>query len=417
MHGIELQKVASLPPSGLLFLSKTAGLTSYDKISCPADDLCRPDRLTLMQESSPTPTPAPPQIDAEGQRILRSLRPGRILIPVALGLVAVAYLMYTQFDLQQFRDIAWTPRAFAWLALALGLLAVRHLFYTFRLHTLTEGAFSWKKCLRLMVLWEFSASLTPTNKGGPFVMMFVLTREQLSPGRTAAAVFYAMVCDAGFFVLSLPVLLWWYGPAMLYPGADTFSDVWVASGVFFSTYAFMCSYWSALVFFLFIRPQYARRALMWLSRRPWLNKRADTLHRLGHEFELAAQEMRAQDWTYHLRVIVGTIGAWTCKFLMINCLIIAIVPSTPLNGSTQAFVYARMVSMFIIMATAPTPGGAGIAEILFAKLITDFVPDKGVATVVALLWRSMAYYGYLLLGALVVPGWVAEQLGRKKSSK
>ncbi|HNG88824.1 MAG TPA: lysylphosphatidylglycerol synthase domain-containing protein, partial [Saprospiraceae bacterium] len=236
-------------------------------------------------------------------------------------------------------------------------------------------------------------------------------------GRTAAAVFYAMVCDAGFFVLSLPVLLSWYGPAMLYPGASTFSEVWVASGVFFSTYAFMCTYWSMLVFFLFIRPQYARRALSWLARRPVFSKRADTLHRLGQEFELAAQEMRAQGWRYHLSVVVGTIGAWTCKFLMINCLIIAIVPSTPLDGSTQAFVYARMVAMFIIMATAPTPGGAGIAEILFAKLIADFVPGKGVATVVALIWRGMAYYGYLLLGALVVPAWVARQVNMREGEK
>lgn len=358
--------------------------------------------------------PLPPPVDSEGQRVLRSLRPVRMILPVALGLAAVGYLFYSQFDVQQFRNIRWTGRAFGWMALAMGLLALRHCAYTFRLHTLTGGAFSWRKCVELMVLWEFSAALTPTNKGGPFVMLFVLTREKLAAGRTAAAVFYAMVCDAGFFVLSLPVLLALYGPTMLYPGASTFAEVWVASSVFFSTYAFMCSYWCVLVVFLFIRPRYAKNALSWLARRAWLQKYAPKLDRLGNEFALAAQEMRQQPWGYHLRVVLGTLGAWTLKFLMINCLLIAIVPNTPLDGATQAFVYARMVAMFIIMAAAPTPGGAGVAELLFAALIADFVPDAGVAIVVALVWRSMAYYGYLLLGVFVVPGWVTRQLSKSE---
>jgi len=335
-----------------------------------------------------------------------------MLLPIALGLAAVGYLFYSQFDVQQFRNIRWTGQTFAWMALALGLLALRHCCYTFRLHTLTGGTFSWRKCAELMVLWEFSAALTPTNKGGPFVMLFVLTREKLAAGRTAAAVFYAMVCDAGFFVLSLPILLLLYGPVMLYPDTGTFAEVKIASGVFFSTYAFMCSYWSVLVVFLFVKPRYAQNALSWLSRRAWFQKYAPKLNRLGQEFTLAAQEMRQQTWRYHLRVVMGTLGAWTFKFLMINCLLIAIMPTIPLDGSTQTLVYARMVAMFIIMAAAPTPGGAGVAEVLFAAMIADFVPEPGIAMVVALIWRSMAYYGYLLLGATIVPDWVATQLAR-----
>ena len=166
--------------------------------------------------------------------------------------------------------------------------------------------------------------------------------------------------------------------------------------------------------FLFIKPHYAKNVLSWLAGRAWLRKYAPKFDRLGTEFTLAADEMRQQPWGYHLRVVLGTLGAWTFKFLMINCLLIAIVPNTPLDGTTQAFVYARMVAMFIIMAAAPTPGGSGVAELLFAALIVDFVPEPGIAMVIALLWRSMAYYGYLLLGVLVVPGWVAKQLARKE---
>jgi len=89
------------------------------------------------------------------------------------------------------------------------------------------------------------------------------------------------------------------------------------------------------------------------------------------------------------------------------------VPSTPIDGATQAFIYARLVAMFIIMAFSPTPGGAGLAEIALAGFISDYVP-AGIGLVIALLWRGMAYYGYLLAGALVVPGWIAARVGERR---
>ncbi len=352
------------------------------------------------------------EIDAETQKTLRSFRASRMILPILLGIAAVGYLFYRQFDLEQFREIHWSWRAFGWIGVAFGLLILRHLFYSFRLYYLTGGYFTWWKCIQLIILWEFSAAITPTSKGGPLVMMFVLTKEKLAAGRTAAAVIYAMVLDSGFFVLTLPLWLALYGPPMLYPGMHSFNDLNLANVAFFTTYAIMLVYWIVLMFFLFVKPQYAEGALDWLARRRFLKKVAPKLRRIGEEFARAADEMKQQDWRYHLRVIIGTVGAWTCKFIMINCLIIAIVPSTPVDGATQAFIYARLVAMFIIMAFSPTPGGAGLAEMALVDFTSDYVP-KGIGLVVALLWRGMAYYGYLLLGAIVVPGWIALHIGKK----
>ena len=365
-----------------------------------------------MQESVPTDV----ELDEAQHNTLRSFRASRMIVPIALGIVAVGYLFYRQFDVERFREIHWTWRAFGWIGLAFVLLIIRHLFYAYRLRTLTGGFFSWRKCIQLIVLWEFSAAITPTSKGGPLVMMFVLTQEKLPAGRTAAAVFYAMVCDAGFFVLTLPLWLALYGPPMLYPGMHTFNDLSLANVAFFTTYAIMAIYWVVLMFFLFVKPQFAKGVLDWVARRRFLKKLSSRISNVGEEFERAAEEMRAQNWRYHLPVIIGTIGAWTCKFIMINCLIIAIVPSTPVDGATQAFIYARLVAMFIIMAFSPTPGGAGLAEVALVDFTSDYVP-RGIGLVVALLWRVMAYYGYLLLGAIIVPGWIARHVGKKGLSE
>lgn len=344
----------------------------------------------------------------ESVNVLHSLRLSRMILPISIGLLAVAYLFYRQFDLEQFRSIEWTTRAFVWIGIGAVLMVVRHFFYALRMRVVTGHAFSWRKCLELIVIWEFSAALTPTSKGGPIVMLFVLTQEKLAAGRTAAAVFYTMVCDAGFFIILLPILLSIYGPPMLYPGMESYSDARVASGAFFVTYSIMLVYWLTLVFFLFIRPNWIKAAIGWVSRRRFLQRWGPKLARLGEEFGLAASEIRQQNFRYHLGVLGGTLGAWTCKFAMINCLMIAIAPNIPVDGQTQAFIYARLVAMFTIMAFSPTPGGAGLAEMALVGFIADYVP-KGIGLVVALLWRGMAYYGYLLLGAVVVPNWIARR--------
>ena len=342
------------------------------------------------------------------------MRLSRIILPVIIGIVAVGFLLYYQFDWEKFREIEWTGHAFFWIFLAFLLLVARHFFISYRLRTITRKVFSWKKYLELIVLWEFAGTLTPTSKGGPAVMLFVLSRERLTAGRTAAAVFYAMICDSGFFVLTLPVFLLIYGPPMLYPGMESFSDVGLASGTFFITYAIMTAYWLFLVIFLFIKPQVGQQILFWLASRKVLKRWSSKLERLGKEFTLAAEEIRSQNFRYHLGVILGTLGSWTSKFIMINCLIIAIVPSTPIDGGTQLFLYARLVAMFIIMTFSPTPGGAGLAEVALSSFIADYVP-AGIGLVVALLWRSMAYYGYLLLGAFVVPNWIAAKVAEAKA--
>lgn len=354
-----------------------------------------------------------PSIEAEGQKVLHSLRMSRIMVPILLGVLAAAFLFYRNFDEEAFRGITWNQAAYFWIAIAAGLLVVRHLFYVWRLRALTRGILSWWKCVQMVFIWEFSAAIMPTSKGGPLIMLFVLTKEKLSPGRAAAAVIYTSVCDAGFFVLTLPVWLLIFGPPMLYPGMQTYSDLQLASGAFFLTYCLIVLYWLFIVFLLFVGPQYARRVMHWIGQLPLLRRWSDKFDRIGEEFELAASEIRQQDWRYHTAVILGTFGAWTSKFIMINCLILALMPDVPLDGYTQTFIYARLVVMFTLMILSPTPGGAGVAELALTSFITDFVPES-IGIIVALLWRTMSYYFYLLAGAVIVPAWIASKIKMNK---
>lgn len=349
------------------------------------------------------------ELNERDQKAVESMQRRRILLPVSIGLIAVGILFYYNFDAAQFKAIQWNGRAWFWLFMSFVLLIVRHFSYAFRLRALTGYVLSWKKYLKMIVFWEFSSALTPTSKGGPFVMMFALPKEGISAGRSTAAILYTMILDSGFFVTMLPIMLVTYGSDMIFPKAV---GAKFATGVFFTTYAFMVTYWICFVFFLFFSPNLLRRLLRWLSGFSFLEKQKENLLSLGDDFVASAKEIKAQPWSVHLSAVIGTLGAWISKFLMINFIMMAVSPSVLFDGATQGFIYARLVAMFIVLAFSFTPGGAGLAEVGLVTFISDFIPTS-LGTVVALIWRGMAFYGYLLAGAILVPRWLAEKFGQK----
>ena len=113
-----------------------------------------------------------------------NMRVSRIILPVLIGVGVVAYLFWRQFDAQEFARIDWTVRLAVLLGLAVLLAAVRHLAYAARLRVLSNGAFSWWKCIQLIFLWEFSSAVSPTSLGGSAVAFFLLSREKLSLAKT-----------------------------------------------------------------------------------------------------------------------------------------------------------------------------------------------------------------------------------------
>ena len=49
-------------------------------------------------------------------------------------------------------------------------------------------------------------------------------------------------------------------------------------------------------------------------------------------------------------------------------------------------------------------GAAGVAEYVFGGFFSDYVP-LGVAAVIALTWRLLGYYSYLVAGCILIPSW------------
>jgi len=338
------------------------------------------------------------------QDLEKSTNLWRVMIPVVIGIVAVVFLLWKQYDPSELKNIQWTRATAFWIFIAILLLIGRHLAYAFRLRTLSDGAFSWKKAIQLIFIWEFSSAVSPTSLGGSAVALVVLSQEKLKTAQVASIVLYTVVLDTAFFIFTLPVLLWIIGPEMIQPGLES---IWGASGVaktFLFAYCGMLVYGGFFAYGLFINPQTLRRFLRWIARLPFINRWQDSINRTADDLVRAARVMLRANWKYHANAAFATVIAWSFRFLILSSVMLAFSSLISLDFWTQLNIYGRLQSMFVLIAFSPTPGGSGFVEYIFTEYLQDYAGSQ--ALVSAVVWRFLSYYFYLIAGLFIVPAWI-----------
>ncbi len=355
--------------------------------------------------------------DEEQRGVLRSIRISRIILPIILGVGVVGYLFWRQYDPQDFVNINWTRHTAFWVGVSFLFLIIRHLAYATRLRILSGKEFSWKKCIELIFIWEFSSAVSPTSIGGSAVALFVLAQEKLSTAKTTTIVLYTAILDTIFFLSTLPILFFLFGPDIIRPGMSGFNDIDGWGYTFLGAYVLMFIYGTLFFYGMFINPLSMKKLIVGFTRIGFLRKYRHQAIDLGNDIMTASKEMKVQNWKFHIGGFLSTATAWSCRFLLLNCLVIAFIDTIPLDFVTQIRLYARLETMFVIMAFSPTPGAAGFAELVFFGFIKDYVPIHGVALIIASIWRLFTYYAYLLIGTIVIPNWIRNILNERNKRR
>ena len=347
------------------------------------------------------------------QQALRSVRTSRIILPILVGLGVVGYLLWKQFNLEEFSKIQWTAHTFQWIGLAFCLLVVRHLAYSLRLYIISGQQFSYAKCIELLFIWEFSTAVSPTSVGGTAVALVVLTQERIPAAKTATIILYKVLLDSVFFSTALPILLLLFGKNMIHP--DDGDQLHTSDYLLAITYVLMLSYGILLFYGLFVSPAKIKSILLGFTRIRFLRRFQERAASLGDEIIIASSDIKHQKMPFHVAAFAATAVAWCSRFLLINCLIIAIIPTISMDFWTQVILFARVATMYIVTLFSPTPGGAGLAEAVFGGFLSDYAP-AGVALIIAIIWRLMTYYSYLLAGVIIVPNWINKILAYNHNS-
>ena len=357
----------------------------------------------------------PSSFNPEHEKVLTSIRPSRIVVPSLIGLSVIFYLIQRQVHLDEIMTIEWPSSSYFWIAVAILVYAARHFLYSYRLKALSEGDFSWSKSIELVCILEFASAVSPTNFGGSAVAFFLLIQEKISAARATSMVLYTIIADTLFFVLSFPIVYWIWGSNMFYPIGSQF-EVWDGMGLtLVIVWLVMVVYGVLLGYGLFFRPRHLRRILEWFARRKFLRRSEDRIHKAAADIETSADHIRNMPIVFHGKIILATLVAWILRFFTVSAILLALNPDMPQQLYDHIMLLGRGQALYAVTAYSPTPGGSGVAEIIFGQFYGEYV-SPGIAVIAAVIWRVITYYSYLTLGAIIIPNWIVRLIHRRRSS-
>jgi uncharacterized protein (TIRG00374 family) len=328
----------------------------------------------------------------------------KAIIPAVIGLGVICYF-YGE-DLKSFGvgEVVFSSRAVLALAGAVGLLVIRDLAYMTRVKILSMGEFSWRSSLNIVLLWEFASAITPSVIGGSPIAIYFMKREGMTLGRSVSTVLATSLMDEFFYVLVVPLLIIIIGTDAFIPEGLSATAEMGLRVMFFTGYGIHCAIMILILFVLFIAPRSTRNVLLHIFRLPGLKRWSLKVEKVTQEWMLASKSFKGAPRGMWLKTLGVTCVSWTARFLILNAVLYIFFESVQ-----NLEVFARQLSLWIAMLVSPTPGASGIAEFSLPVFMQG-VAVVGGATI--LVWRLLTYFIYLIIGSLLLPGWLV-RTGKK----
>ena len=325
----------------------------------------------------------------------------RVIIPITIGLAFSAYSIYaSDFDFSQLKNVTIS---IPYIVLALCMMAIRDIAYIVRLRILTERKLSWRDSFQVIMLWEFASSVTPSMVGGSAFAVYFLNKEGLNWGKSTGIVMITAMLDELFYIVAVAITLLILGNSVFGNG-----DIlgFNPKNYFIVGYSVIILLTTIIFLAVLINPARTKYLLVGLFSLKFLKKWQKSAVRFGNELIETSHELKGKSVGYWISSFLVTSISWTARYLVLNCLIIALNPELAIDWIQQLKIYAEQLVMWVIMLISPTPGASGVAEIAFSAFFRDYFPENAHAAV-AVLWRSISYYPYLILGLIFLPVWIA----------
>ncbi|MFI3314544.1 MAG: lysylphosphatidylglycerol synthase transmembrane domain-containing protein [Rikenellaceae bacterium] len=348
--------------------------------------------------------------DSQNKAHLSKIKTSRIFYPIAIGLAVVGYMIWDEFDIEAFSQLHFDVKSLFWLLMAILCMFGRDIGYIIRIKVLSGGELSWLEAFRIIMLWEFTSAITPSAIGGTSFAIIYVHKEGLSVGKSSAIVLLTSFLDELYFVVMFPLLV------MIVGGDRLFGEVHevglsVESGILaiaLTGYILKLSYCILISYGLFINSKGFKILLFNIFKLKFLRKYHRKAIKVGDDIETASRGIKNKGLKFWAKAISSTFLSWSSRYLVVNCILLAFFA-----GGDQILLFARQLIMWIMMLIMPTPGGSGFAEFLFKEYLGQFIPIASLAVIMALLWRLVTYYPYLIAGAIMFPRWIKSKFGKK----
>ena len=326
----------------------------------------------------------------------------RIIAAVFIGLLVSLYLIFKDFKIEKYEGIHWGYSATMYLIIAIILMLIRDIAYMYRLRVLTDNKIRWKHSFQVIMLWEFASALTPSVVGGSAAAFYIVSKECHSVGKSTAIVMVTALLDEAFYIFMVPLLFIFVSNDQLFiHGQFNFFGIGELPTqlIFFFGYGFILILTTLISLAVFFKPELFKILLERVFNLRILHRWKPKATKTGDEIILTSKEMKGKPILFWIKAFGATFFSWTARFWVVNFLILAFI-----TGGDQLLIYARQLVMWVILLISPTPGGSGVAEYMLPKFIGEYMGDF--SNEIALLWRLISYYAYLIIGAIVLPIWL-----------
>ena len=341
--------------------------------------------------------------------LVSKLKPGKIILPVLLGLAVVGWFIYSEINTEVLNNLHFTWKSAFWILVAWLCMIGRDLGYIIRIRILTDKDLTWRQAFRVIMLWEFTSSITPSTVGGTALAVVFIHKEGLTVGRSTSVVLATSFLDELYFVIMLPLIL-------LIVGQDTlFITSLHGTGLGFLNKLMMFTaigygvilLWVLLVGYgLFFNPEAIRKLITGVFRLPLIKRWHESAVKAGDDIVQSSHELRKKNLSFWAKAFTATFLSWTSRYWVVNAILVAFFAI-----NDHFLIFARQLATWIMMIISPSPGGSGFAELILSRYISDAIPADAaiagsIALAIAIIWRIISYYPYLIIGSFLVPGWI-----------
>ena len=356
----------------------------------------------------------------EHYKLVSRLKPGKIVLPILIGLGVVAWFIVREIDTDALSQLNFTWRTIFWLLIAWCCMIGRDLGYIIRIRVLSENDLTWRQAFRVIMLWEFTSAITPSTVGGTAVAVVFIHKEGISVGRSTSIVLATSFLDELYFVIMFPLILLIVGGDILFTTSLQGTGFALLNNLVFVAVAgyLIILAWVLLVGYgLFVDPVKIKNTIIWIFRLPFLKRWKDSAVKAGDDIVESSHELKRKPFLFWIKALTATFLSWTSRYWVINAILVAFF-----TINDHLLIFARQLVTWIMMIISPTPGGSGFAEIILGRYISDAIPAdpanvQSLALAIAIIWRIISYYPYLIIGASIVPGWIQKKFVKPLAKK
>jgi len=246
-----------------------------------------------------------------------------------------------------------------------------------------------RNSVKIILVDYFAASITPSQFGGEFIRIYLLSNNGLSIGDSTVVVIGERILD--FFVIVTGGIISFIIFREILPHDNILYSVFTWLGVVLLIFIIFVSY------FLLNPDKFKKFVELFLFRIIKFRRFEGLRDRILVEFKNFCHSL--DRFKYEGKRVLGialilTILFWITEFSLISLILVGF-------GENPMWMYSVAAQFIIamVMSLPVTPGSSGIAEISFAYIFS-FIVSSSLLGILTLTWRLIMFYLNLTVGAI-----------------